>query len=269
MGTDAPLISIVTVVFNDVNNIERTLLSVKNQSYKNIEYIVIDGGSSDGTIDIIKEHKNCIAYFKSEKDCGIYDAMNKSLPFLNGLYVYFLNSGDVIYDDKTLERIIHSSDCTDDIIYCDTILILKEEKYYLPYRKLTVSDPMPFCHQSVLVNVNLLKSHKFDSRLRISADKKFFKHCLTLNIKYKSLDFPLGCIDGDGFSNKNRLLQLKENQSIFNETEFTYILKCLKQYLIIFSIKICPKLIYSKVRSYRYSKNKKAYNAFLRKESLR
>jgi len=268
MNLGTPLISIVTVVYNDVKNIERTILSVKNQTYRNIEYVIMDGGSSDGTIDIIKKYKNNIAHFKSEADHGIYDAMNKSLLFLNGLYVYFLNSGDTIHESRTIEKIILSTNEANDIIYCDTILMLGIEKYYLPHRKLTDKDSMPFCHQSVLVKTQLLKKHNFDSKLRISADKKFFKYCLTLDIKYKSLDFPLGCIDGDGFSNKNRILQLTENQSIFNDSLISYNIKRLKQYVIIFVILISPKVIYSKLRSFGYLKNKKAYGAFLKRESI-
>jgi len=89
-----PLISIVTVVYNDVANIEETILSVINQNYENIEYIVIDGKSDDGTTAIIKKHEHIIKYWISEEDKGIYDAMNKGIVVAKGDLITFMNSGD-------------------------------------------------------------------------------------------------------------------------------------------------------------------------------
>ena len=95
-----PKISVVTVVYNDVDHIESTIKSVISQTYPHIEYIVIDGGSTDGTVDIIKKYKNSIAYFISEKDNGIYDAMNQGIEYANGKFVCFLNCGDFFADNK-------------------------------------------------------------------------------------------------------------------------------------------------------------------------
>jgi len=89
-----PLVSIITVVLNDVSHIEQTIKSICNQTYKNIEYIIIDGGSTDGTVDIIKKYKNMISYYVSEKDHGIFDAMNKGAMKSRGDYINFINSGD-------------------------------------------------------------------------------------------------------------------------------------------------------------------------------
>ena len=89
-----PKISVVTVVFNDHLHIEQTLCSVLSQTYDNIEYIVIDGGSTDGTVQIIKKYANKLAYWVSEPDKGVYDAMNKAISHVTGTYVSFMNSGD-------------------------------------------------------------------------------------------------------------------------------------------------------------------------------
>lgn len=88
------MISVITVSYNAVSTIEQTILSVINQTYSNIEYIIIDGGSTDGTIDIIRRYEDKIAYWVSEPDRGIYDAMNKGASKANGEYIAFLNSDD-------------------------------------------------------------------------------------------------------------------------------------------------------------------------------
>lgn len=89
-------ISIITVCYNDIDTIEKTILSVINQKYKNIEYIIIDGGSNDGTVEIIKKYNNYISYWSSESDNGIYDAMNKGICRATGDYVIFINSEDLL-----------------------------------------------------------------------------------------------------------------------------------------------------------------------------
>lgn len=115
----SPKLSVITIVYNNAKDIERTMLSVLNQSYKNIEYIVIDGASNDGTLDIIRKYESRLAKLISEKDKGIYDAMNKGLAQATGDYVLFMNSGDEIYALDTVERIFASAPNAD-IYYGET-----------------------------------------------------------------------------------------------------------------------------------------------------
>ena len=103
------LVTIVTVVYNDVTHIEETILSAINQSYLNREYIVLDGGSVDGTIDVIKKYGKEISFWLSENDQGIYDAMNKAVRLAHGEWIIFMNSGDVFYDENVLKNIFESS----------------------------------------------------------------------------------------------------------------------------------------------------------------
>ncbi len=100
------MISIITVVLNMKDGLERTVRSVAGQTYSDIEFVVIDGGSTDGTLDLIKKYEDKISYWSNEKDEGIYDAMNKGLRKAKGDYVWFLNAGDEIYAPGTLERIL-------------------------------------------------------------------------------------------------------------------------------------------------------------------
>lgn len=114
-----PKLSVITIVYNNVKDIERTMLSVLNQTYTNIEYILIDGASIDGTKDIIYKYKDRLANFISEPDKGIYDAMNKGLALATGDYILFMNSGDEIYEPETVADVFASAP-SGDIYYGET-----------------------------------------------------------------------------------------------------------------------------------------------------
>ena len=105
MKSECPVISVVTIVFNGINAIEKTINSIINQSYKDVEYIIIDGGSTDGTVGIIKKYFSKLNYWISEKDKGIYDAMNKGITAANGEWIVFINCGDFFYSKNVLEEI--------------------------------------------------------------------------------------------------------------------------------------------------------------------
>ena len=171
-----PKISVVTVVYNDVDHIESTIKSVISQTYPHIEYIVIDGGSTDGTVDIIKKYKNSIAYFISEKDNGIYDAMNKAINAANGEWISFINSWDSFYSNDVIEKIFSNRFKNGvDVIYGDVCLITVDGNLIKTFGKLK-PDMVPFnlCHQSTFTKTRLLKKYKYDTSYRIAADMDFF-----------------------------------------------------------------------------------------------
>ena len=114
-----PKLSVITIVYNNVQDIERTMQSVLRQTYPNIEYLVIDGGSTDGTVALIEQYANRLDYWVSEPDKGIYNAMNKGLAAATGHYVLFMNSGDEIYDDYTVEAVFAAAPDAD-IYYGET-----------------------------------------------------------------------------------------------------------------------------------------------------
>ena len=118
-----PTFSIITITYNAVRLVEQTLLNVLSQSYPNIEYIVIDGGSTDGTVDIIKRYESGLAYWVSEPDKGIYDAMNKGLQKATGDYVWFINAGDTLCSSDTVQSVVsrlQKRKALPDIIYGET-----------------------------------------------------------------------------------------------------------------------------------------------------
>ena len=120
------VISVITVVYNNKNTIERCIRSVLNQKYKDIEFIIIDGSSTDGTIDIIKSYGNKISKFVSESDNGIYDAMNKGIKLVTGDVIGFLNSDDRFYENDIVSRIAYEF-CNSEIDCCYANLLIKDE----------------------------------------------------------------------------------------------------------------------------------------------
>ena len=170
-----PKISIVTVVFNDRDHIGRTIDSVINQTYEHIEYIIVDGKSTDGTLDVISGHDQ-IDVVISEPDSGLYDAMNKGLKAATGDYIWYLNSGDQVYSGETVERMVEGLEVFPDIIYGGT-MIIDEEQREIGDRRLKTPDPLTWksfrqgmvvCHQSIIVKRELAPQYNLE--YRISAD---------------------------------------------------------------------------------------------------
>ncbi|NDV55378.1 glycosyltransferase [Parabacteroides sp. 52] len=121
-----PVFSIITVTYNASQWLERTILSILSQSYPHIEYIVIDGNSTDGTVELIKQYASGISYWQSEPDKGLYDAMNKGLLRATGDYVWFINAGDTLYTADTLQEIVTSLKkkvSLPDVMYGDTMIV--------------------------------------------------------------------------------------------------------------------------------------------------
>lgn len=173
----APKISVITVVFNSIDFIGITIDSVLSQSYKQMEYIIIDGNSTDGTLDVIAGYKG-ISRVISEPDKGLYDAMNKGLEVATGDYVWFLNSGDQIYSIDTIETMVAGLNGAPDIIYGGTMIIDKVQneigdRRLKPPEKLTwksFRQGMVVCHQSIIVKKELAPEYNLNYRLSADID---------------------------------------------------------------------------------------------------
>ena len=170
-----PVLSVITIVYNNVRDVERTILSTLTQTYLNIEYIIVDGGSTDGTLRVINRYRNAISKIFSEKDEGIYDAMNKGLAAVTGDYVLFMNSGDEFYDNDTVEKVFASAPNAD-IYYGETEMI-NEEGESLGRRRHQAPEHLDWAsfkygmsvsHQAIYVRASL--AMPFDRRYTLSAD---------------------------------------------------------------------------------------------------
>jgi len=170
-----PKLTVITIVYNDVKHIERTMLSVLGQTYPNIEYVIVDGLSTDGTLDIIKKYQDKISKLISEKDKGIYDAMNKGLAAATGDYVLFMNSGDEFYANDTVAKVFAAADDAD-IYYGETEMInekgesLGQRRHKAPERFTWRSFKygMSISHQAIYVKRSI--ADPFNRQYELSAD---------------------------------------------------------------------------------------------------
>lgn len=171
----SPKLSVITIVYNNEKDIGRTMLSVLNQTYRDIEYIIVDGASDDGTLDVIRKYGDRLAKLISEKDEGIYDAMNKGLAAATGDYVLFMNSGDEIYAADTVEKVF-ASEADADIYYGETEMYdenwqsLGQRRHQAP-DKFSWKDfryGMSISHQAIYIRRSI--TEPYDLRYRLSAD---------------------------------------------------------------------------------------------------
>jgi len=201
-------------------NLEKTIQSVAGQDYGNVEYLVIDGGSTDGSVDVIRQYSPVISRWISEKDDGIYSAMNKGVQIATGEWVCFLNAGDVFVNSGIISQVAKAISEQADVIYGNILVYKKaDELVERIAQSPRNSHRMYFCHQSAFVRLDLLRQYPFDEKHKLSADLKFFKQCRNNNIRFMQLNFPIVIYDRSGISNTNRELGLRDNLSVIKETD--------------------------------------------------
>lgn len=209
--------SIITINYNNCEGLCRTIESVIGQTYKDFEYIIIDGGSTDGSVDVITENGWAISYWISERDNGIYHAMNKGVIQAHGDFSIFMNSGDYFYDSCVLEKVSHNHN-EEDIIVGKVVIDdnnniispppLSELTFYHLY-----SGAIP--HQGAFIRTDLLRKYPYDENLKISSDWKFFVQSLILdNCSIRYLDIFVSRYDLNGFSSSNPELMRKEKDEV-------------------------------------------------------
>ncbi|XCF07738.1 glycosyltransferase family 2 protein [Tamlana crocina] len=215
-----PKISIITVNYNNLDGLQKTVESVKEQTYQKFEYIVIDGGSTDGSAEYIENNKAVFDYWVSETDTGVYHAMNKGIKAANGEYLLFLNSGDHFYDSKALGKAFDYLGFYD-FIYCNQQVVGLNKKYTKNYpKRLSFSyflvDNIP--HQATFIKRSLLEEYNgFDEDLMIVSDWKLFLHAICRdNRTYKYLDVNLTTFYLGGMSSllENKKLMEREKNEI-------------------------------------------------------
>lgn len=251
-------ISIVTVSYNAVKTIEETMLSVLNQTYPNVEYIVIDGGSTDGTVDIIKKYADRLSYWVSEPDKGIYDAMNKGIAIATGDYINFMNAGDRFKHESIIDEIFESGTKTAsaDIVYGNAIFSYPWGKLLVKPRPLTEFKSFdPIFHQSSFTKLQLLKDTPFDISFKIAGDYNFFYKCYIDGKLFKYLDLAISIFDAsDGISSNAIGLRLNEGLKITGQKPNLKFRIRKSQMIVKYSIRMALNKISPSLASYLQKK---------------
>ncbi len=197
------LLSIVTINFNNENGLKKTLDSISNQTYKDFDFVLVDGGSSDNSIEIIDYYKSIYSYCIIEKDNGIYDAMNKGIAQAKGEYLLFLNSGDTLESTNSLANILPLIDTQKDIIACYCEMENDKSVLEVPTQiRFSSFWYKSICHQAVFIKRELFKKNGYyNSDLKIAADWEFFVKAFFLyNASYQAIPKILSTIESGGLS---------------------------------------------------------------------
>jgi len=219
---NTPTLSVITVVYNNVRDIERTIKSVIGQTYPHIEYILVDGHSTDGTVDVIKRYADRIAYWVSEPDNGIYDAMNKGLDRATGTYVLFMNSGDEIYAPDTVEQVFASAPDAD--IYYGETEMFDENWESLGLRRHAIPEQfnwrsfrfgMNISHQAIYIRRTI--AGRYDTRYRLSSDIDWVIQAAKKANKIVNTQRLIAKYLVGGMSKKHHWQSLKERFRIFTK----------------------------------------------------
>lgn len=220
MSNIFPRISIVTVCYNVVDEIENTILSVLSQTYPNIEYIIIDGGSNDGTVRVIKEYQNRIYHWVSEPDKGIYDAMNKGIGISTGKWINFMNAGDTFYNEEVVSEIVKRAPANVDVVFGDVYVEYGHncyiEKAQPFYNNLPLHHDMGFNHQSCFISVPLAKKYPFEINYILAADYNMVITLYRNGATFKYLELVVARYKLGGLSDKKRRLHIFETLMVDN-----------------------------------------------------
>lgn len=214
-------ISIITICYNDKKGFERTANSIVKQTFKNYEWIVIDGGSTDGTVESIQKYEGRIKYWVSESDTGIYNAMNKGTFHAEGEYCLYLNSGDRFCSTKSLERASSrawKADVLSFDMFFDTgnrFIPCKSSPNEINYTRFVQSS---LFHQATFVRTSVAKQIPYDEKYRIVSDCKFWFQVLIVDgYTYQHFNIPLSIFDTNGISSTINEQQIVERKSFLAE----------------------------------------------------
>ena len=216
-----PKVSFITATYNSEKTLEQTISSILDQSYKNIEYVIIDGGSKDATLNIIKKYENHIRWI-SEKDNGICDAIGKGTLMATGDYINVIGSDDCLSSPRILEQVVDELQDSPDLLSCNRYSVYEKTKlqYLDKHRKIYADDEYPFIpFEGAYISRSLFKKYPYDRRYAIASDAKFYLQCLcdpTVKIKYSELVTAFFSLSGSSsLSHHNEVA--KELLRIYNE----------------------------------------------------
>ena len=214
-------LSIITINYNNRDGLKRTIDSVVAQTFTDYEWIVIDGGSTDGSRELIEQYADHFAFWCSEPDNGIYNAMNKGITHSHGDWLLFLNSGDWLYEANTLER-VSANDSQADVLYGDVL-------YHWPDKRGKELDIKPdklslyyfyehtLCHQASFYKRSIFDSHLYDENYRICSDWALFIQLVVDGYHFEHLPFCVVNFPQDGISSKLTEAHVAERRAVYEK----------------------------------------------------
>lgn len=211
-------ISVITVCFQAAGDLKATAKSVLKQMEADFEYVIVDGGSTDGTEELVKHWADDRILFVSEKDNGIYDAMNKGVRLCHGEYVIFMNAGDVFAASNVLKQVEEKLfDCNADILYGDYYDVIDEKTQYVSYEKVKANSwyflmSKMICHQVIFARRSLLADHPFDLKYRYAADRKWLIQCVKDKVKLVHVPVAIAIYDREGISSDKANFEKVRNE---------------------------------------------------------
>lgn len=212
-------LSIITVNYNDHNGLERTIKSVLSQTWTDYEYIIVDGGSTDGSREVIEKYKDRLAWWCSEPDGGIYQGMNKGVRHAKGEYCIFMNSGDSFVNDSVLEDVA-AQHRTEDIIsgYNRSDKTGETTRPHSENMRQQVINGDILAHQATFIKTELQRKYPYDEKYRIVSDCKFWVETIVFeNCSWAYIDTVIARQDIAGISASNLKLQTWEWLSMWRE----------------------------------------------------
>lgn len=244
-------LTIITINKNNRIGLGKTLDSISEQSWSDYELIVVDGGSEDGSIDIISKYRDKIAISVTESDGGIYDAQNKGVRLASGEYCIFMNAGDVFYNNSVLEKVF-SIPRVADVLYGDFVHGSRQINYP-PKMTFLFFYKTGFCSQAVFVKTVHHKKNPFDTRYRIMADREFFYKMFMCDASFEYVNAVVCIYDASGISNSEEFKEVAISEDRFIKDK--YVPGCIQvDYYILTRIKDFNRLysdlfMYPRLRS--------------------
>ena len=253
-------VTIITVCYNAVDLIEDTLESVLNQTYANLEYIVIDGGSKDGTIDVIRKYESRIAKFISEPDKGIYDAMNKGIAFSTGEWINFMNAGDVFVNDTVIEDVFSRTIKKDvGLIYGNVLMNYPGNDGIVKVLDNLKKGQIQFSlnHQSTFTKGDFLREVGYDISYKLAADANSFNEIYKRGLGFQYVPVTISCYEAvNGVSSKQMFLLHREFSRIkgIGVFDFSWWRSYVKAVIMTMMMRILPQSLFNRVMNKYVSK---------------